>query len=224
MLPGPAGSRIGVALDQRTTRRGSPVDRVALTGLMAAANTATQGPRAQVGLSGPVAGNPLEVPGYEEGSIPLPGSKVLAAQYYSPTGAITDTGNTIASLVPLAQPLAAASGVSYKGQAATTPCGTLNWADHIELGLNAIAQMIVPLYQQTQTVETGGAKVYQTCNPFNIRTYPGTRREPASALQDLFKPVRIYNRTTAARPTSGGGLGGSGAGGLGGTGSDGLGG
>lgn len=87
-----------------------PHEHPVITGLLAAANTATTGQRAAVGMSGPLSGNPGEIEGYEEGGVPF-GGKVLDLAHYSPFGAVSDlAGAPLSELPPIT--IAAAQGLA----------------------------------------------------------------------------------------------------------------
>ena len=92
-------------------------------------------------------------------------------------------------------------GVNYKGEAATTPGGTLQRADRFELGVDAIVSTLLPGYRQAQQIAEGGATPYDASNLFNVETKPGQPHSTQNAVSDLFKPVRLYgNRRLKKSP------------------------
>ena len=95
-----------------------PMDHPVLTGLLAAAHTATAQQRAAVGLSGPFAGNQNEVEPGQESGIPLPGARILAsAGHYSPSSAAGNPLSAWSDVLPVLQPgFQAAVGVDYLGR------------------------------------------------------------------------------------------------------------
>ena len=95
-----------------------PQDHPILTGLFAAANTASAQQRAAVGLSGPFAGNPNEVELAQESGIPLPGGKIFSsAGHYFPGSAVGDPFSAVGDVLPPFQPLLDASlGVQFTGE------------------------------------------------------------------------------------------------------------
>jgi hypothetical protein len=172
-----------------------PHDHPIITGLLSAANTATLPTRAQYGLAGPLYGND-QVQGYEQGGVPLggPHGQILAQEYYGPQGTITDPFGTAANMVlPQVLPIAQAlGGANYKFAAATAPPGLPQWEARAALVFNSIADTILPGYQQALNVAEGGATPYDTSTLFNVQTKPGQTRSTGSAVQNLFKPVRLY--------------------------------
>jgi hypothetical protein len=172
-----------------------PHDHPIITGLLSAANTATLPTRAQYGLAGPLYGND-QVQGYEQGGVPLggPHGQILAQEYYGPQGTITDPFGTAANMVlPQVLPTAQAlGGANYKFAAATSPTGMPEWQARAALVFNSIADTIIPGYQQALTVAEGGATPYDTSTLFNVQTKPGQTRSTGTAVQNLFKPVRLY--------------------------------
>jgi hypothetical protein len=180
---------------QLVAQHGHDVDRPNARVLLSAANTATLPTRAPHGLSGPLYGND-QVQGYEQGGIPIggPQGQILAQEYYSPQGAITDPFGTAANMVlPQVLPIAQAlGGANYKFAAATSPTGMPEWQARAALVFNSIADTIIPSYQQALSVAEGGATPYDTSTLFSALTKPGQSRSTGDAIQGLFKPVRLY--------------------------------
>jgi hypothetical protein len=184
-----------------------PHDHPILSGLMAAANTATLPIRSQYGLAGPVGYGNDQVQGYEQGGIPVggPHGQILAQQYYSPPGAVADLWGTAGNMIApqFAPVVEALGGANYKLTQATKPPGMAEWQARADLVINAILTTVGRGYQQASRVAEGGATPYDTSTLFNVQTKPGQPRSVNAGIQDLFKPVRLYpNRRIQKTSTS----------------------
>ena len=182
-----------------------PHDHPIITGLMAAANTATQETRAPYGLTGPFAGTD-QVQGFEQGGIPVggPSGQILAQQYYSPPGAIADPFGTAASMIlPQVDPtIEAARGLDFKNAPATTPGGTLTGADRAKLVVNAmLGTLLGGLYTDANDLAAGGATTYDTSMPWNVQV-KGAPGSTTGAIDKIFKPVRLYPNYRLKKPAS----------------------
>lgn len=157
-----------------------PADHPVITGLMAASNTATAGPRAQYGLSGPLSNNPLEVPGYLEGGYPT-GGKMIDFAHYSPFGAVSDlAGAAKSELPPLVTGLSnALQGLDFTGKYPKNASGQRvepSEFEKVKMGLGSIFDTILPGYS---VAERGASKPSSFLQPLRIyKSYPRVSSGP----------------------------------------------
>lgn len=142
-----------------------PKDHPVLTSLLAAANEATEEWRKEHGLDLFSEGR---LPGFLQGSFPIEGGHIRASRY-SPTGAFTDLGDTLASAVlPQASGvLAALKGEDWKGKELRDDNGQpVDFLGRAKAAAGSFLESTVPILAQAKRVAKNG--IGREINPFPV--------------------------------------------------------
>ena len=183
-----------------------PTDHPIITGLLAAANTATQKERTKQGLLGPVGNdwNPFELEMGQQGGIPWGRSGIWPASYYSPTGASADPLGSILSLsAPQALPaVLALAGDNWYGAKMTVP-GLARGAEipfgaRMNVAISSLLGNFLPVAKIQQLV-TGGTSNYSSSVPWDIHRYTDSAKPNyGGALSHLVSPIAVQKTRLAS--------------------------
>jgi len=190
-----------------------PSDHPIITGLVAAANTATQKERTKQGLLGPLGNdwNPLELAMGQQGGIPWSPGKIWPASYYSPTGASADPLGSILSLsLPQVQPaILGLASDNWYGAKLTVP-GLARGAEvpfgpRLAIAISSLLGNFLPV-AKIQELATGGTSNYSSSVPWDIHRYADSAKPNyGGALGHLVSPIAIQKTRLASGAHGGGG-------------------